>query len=231
MVPGFWDRGLGSVGLPRACGDGPASLSWPRYPKKSPPRGRGWSGVGRLRARDGWVSPARAGMVPRPGDAVTCRRGLPRACGDGPHDRMLGAVGYTSPPRVRGWSRGVAGVDLPGRVSPARAGMVPRRGRSSARGARLPRACGDGPPPSRSRTKASASPPRVRGWSVAIGRGHDRRGVSPARAGMVPAGGDPARRRRGLPRACGDGPVAASSSVSRTASPPRVRGWSQKATP
>ena len=111
----------------------------------SPPRMRGWSLVGRLNGINGQVSPAHAGMVPFGssfGSPHTC---LPRACGDGPYFDWLKKQPKASPPRMRGWSHRVSYGRMRAEVSPAHAGMVPRRASLSAVIACLPRACGDGP--------------------------------------------------------------------------------------
>ena len=195
----------------------------------SPPRVRGWSLVQVMRSRAEAVSPARAGMVPTTACSGPSATRLPRACGDGPAESPALICQAESPPRVRGWSR--AGVDhrRGARVSPARAGMVPRPRARGRRPARLPRACGDGPSLSVAVMTADESPPRVRGWSLLVAIRRAGVAVSPARAGMVPWPPRPRSAARRLPRACGDGPKKPPPNERAAVSPPRVRGWSRLA--
>ena len=110
------------TGLPRARGDRPsASLSFP-ISARSPPRSRGstWRGFqcfgqGKSPPRSRgptWdllshvtettVSPALAGIDPRPGPPEDHRLCLPRTRGDRPKPDAPSSSAFTSPPRLRG---------------------------------------------------------------------------------------------------------------------------------
>ena len=167
-------------------------------------------------------------MVPWGAWSSPDHRSLPRARGDGPSPPRGASPWRTSPPRARGWS--LDALDHPARfkVSPARAGMVPRVARCGSSTRRLPRARGDGPVRQPQQPLVALSPPRARGWSQLVNLLHDRRDVSPARAGMVPRPSARARRSRRLPRARGDGPLSVPCNVGSRKSPPRARGWSRR---
>ena len=114
-------------------------------------------------------------------------------------------------------------------VSPARAGMVPKRTRCVTCRSRLPRARGDGPVQRISGSGCSPSPPRARGWSRPWLDDRVMHVVSPARAGMVPLLLGRLREQGRLPRARGDGPGFGFGMFALTGSPPRARGWSRLA--
>ena len=133
--------------FPRASGDGPLRGAY-------------------LRGAD-LVSPARAGMVPKPPFRKPALTRFPRASGDGPKnlDQVFSVIAF--PPRERGWSPAEPGAEYAGQVSPARAGMVPRQPLYSGRRLCFPRASGDGPGPAYKENMYDVFPPRERGWSRA----------------------------------------------------------------
>ena len=127
MDPGGARRGRRGRRFPRTRGDGP----WWRATRATrptfPPHARGWTRRRYQRQRHHRVSPARAGMDRIRSDARRQRRSFPRTRGDGPQQRLLDLGGQRFPPHARGWTvdrrcRGESEV-----VSPARAGMDPRR--------------------------------------------------------------------------------------------------------
>ena len=145
MVP-RQDRGRGPPrGFPRASGDGPSTDCQYMLDPLFPPRERGWSlqvaPVGQLLE----VSPARAGMVPRPGRRHATVLRFPRASGDGPSRANIWRCPRWFPPRERGWSLDCKVCMCTGCVSPARAGMVPHLGKEMSVYKGFPRASGDGP--------------------------------------------------------------------------------------
>ena len=104
--------------------------------------------------------------------------------------------------------------------------MVPCDGCQSERGARFPRASGDGPRRSQRKTCLATFPPRERGWSLLALRIQCLAIVSPARAGMVPSSSPACSTATRFPRASGDGPLFGLWRFARVAFPPRERGWS-----
>ncbi len=213
---------------PRACGDGPWSAVAPNQPPTCSPRVRGWSRKRPARWAAASVLPARAGLVPLTGPARSSWGSAPRACGDGPPDRVTVSASASCSPRVRGWSQQRRRQRRRGGVLPARAGMVPGLSTAPLPDPCAPRACGDGPASMPAFASAVLCSPRVRGWSPVhqpdVGLGT----VLPARAGMVPR-----RLRRSLhplraPRACGDGPYNATPHRTTTLCSPRVQGWSRQ---
>ena len=131
--------------FPRASGDGPSQGIGAGAVPQFPPRERGWSHTGGAAEGCRAVSPARAGMVPGKKAELTGKKGFPRASGDGPTLGNDNTLGNQFPPRERGWSLQHLGAQAGGRVSPARAGMVPERREPELRGLGFPRASGDGP--------------------------------------------------------------------------------------
>ena len=191
-----------------------------------PPRERGWSlGIQQDHCGE-LVSPARAGMVPRAPRCAGQTSCFPRASGDGPlkGDRY----GYVAwfPPRERGWSLAPHHLLAHRPVSPARAGMVPRHDFAVAAALGFPRASGDGPRSQADHEKVTQFPPRERGWSLDLRTTWQDSPVSPARAGMVPAGECGKATAGGFPRASGDGPWTAFAWQWIWRFPPRERGWS-----
>ena len=152
--------------FPRASGDGPHSRRRLIDVIEFPPRERGWSPT--------WV-PCR----------LPCS-GFPRASGDGPSPNLTGTPTAPFPPRERGWSRASSARKWSSTVSPARAGMVPRRPRRSLAAFGFPRASGAGPDADVCSMSPVLFPPRERGWSHSADAPDSAGTVSPARAGMVP---------------------------------------------
>ncbi len=216
---------------PRPRGDGPM-VSVSRNPARtcSPPA-RGWS----LRADLGdgvtRVLPARAGMVPAVERSQTRRVSAPRPRGDGPAMPGLINVMQACSPPARGWSPGVLDGAGEAVVLPARAGMVPGRGRRPCGRWCAPRPRGDGPTEGlRDDPVVECSSP-ARGWPPEGVSGLGLRLVLPARAGMAPWGRSGRGRRAGAPRPRGDGPDRTSPvRLSMRCSPP-ARGWLRRAQP
>src|SRR5271165_1763764 len=134
------------------------------------------------------VSPAHAGMVPRPPASWWRRLSLPRPRGDGPEIASDPAAAKGSPPPTRGWSPDGKVARRQARVSPAHAGMVLSARRRPVTDNRLPRPRGDGPGPPLIRYGLGKSPPPTRGWSLISPELRSADRVSPAHAGMVPFG-------------------------------------------
>ena len=172
--------------FPRASGDGPSKWQKRSNAAKFPPRERGWSLEGSARLAGACVSPARAGMVPTQQLDELVKRRFPRASGDGPRPSEPVTGNNSFPPRERGWSVRMSCGQDDWFVSPARAGMVPRKADAACTDPCFPRASGDGPRKRRQPKTPSKFPPRERGWSRWGARRPLRSAVSPARAGMVP---------------------------------------------
>ena len=211
-------------GLPRACGDRPATLAGARSSVAAPPRMRGSTRLWRRPAAARGGSPAHAGIDPSPRQCRRRRRRLPRACGDRPDVLLLTRQHIVAPPRMRGSTH--LRCDALGRRggSPAHAGIDPPTRRRSRLRRWLPRACGDRPLAHILTTLALAAPPRMRGSTPVRGgrcRGH---AGSPAHAGIDPKRGASRSGGSGLPRACGDRPPRAAACFIRQRAPPRMRG-------
>ncbi len=212
-------------GLPRAGGDGPTACRRVEEAAMAPPRRRGWTlRVGRLPEQCNG-SPAQAGMDPGSAARRGPRRRLPRAGGDGPRPGGHSLRLQTAPPRRRGWTRVRSERTSPAMGSPAQAGMDLATPDAADLDPWLPRAGGDGPGEEHSPREEHVAPPRRRGWTRGAGLGHGDGGGSPAQAGMDPACKQSRRCRNRLPRAGGDGPIEASSTITHRPAPPRRRGW------
>ena len=206
MDPSRALSGLGKQSFPRACGDGPQTHLLYLRSLWFPPRLRGWT-IDLRAFDDGWtVSPALAGMDPgsTPCWSKVCR--FPRACGDGPSASAASCSATAFPPRLRGWTLRHSSSDAAPPVSPALAGMDPRRCPPGASRSGFPRACGDGPGRPGHRRRRSLFPPRLRGWTLAEVMAEHGAGVSPALAGMDRSAAAGSGALIGFPRACGDGP-------------------------
>src|SRR5262249_49717720 len=89
-----------------------------------------------------------------------------------------------------------------------------------------PRTCGDGPDGLVAQAAWCGCSPRLRGWSLGVGRRCLLALLLPAPAGMVPRTGHESARSWPAPRACGDGPDIGGSGWSMRGCSPRLRGWS-----
>ena len=123
------DGAAGQAGesFPRRRGDGPEPH--PKAPPghQFPPQARGWTSVSELPKPAHSVSPAGAGMDPL---QTATGRGLarfPRRRGDGPQPRSKDSLKTTFPPQARGWTLRRLPRLGGSEVSPAGAGMDPKR--------------------------------------------------------------------------------------------------------
>ena len=219
------EGGLTFECFPRTRGDGPLFQTVLRKSAMFPPHARGWT-PGALAGRQAWpVSPARAGMDLVREDRETLIAGFPRTRGDGPGLGGSRPLPRPFPPHARGWTlvppRGEGGSH----VSPARAGMDRDLAAHEHHKGSFPRTRGDGPRGTHSGTDPSAFPPHARGWTGADPAAPEGRLVSPARAGMDPAGQRiPASQAR-FPRTRGDGPLVPNQVHHHRGFPPHARGW------
>ena len=200
-------------GFPRASGDRPSATTPSSGSHMFPPRERGSTRPPETGDARMEVSPARAGIDPRP--STRSRKGFcfPRASGDRPYDEKDRASDFLFPPRERGSTPDTDRPGLRRRVSPARAGIDPT---SSARAGLIycfPRASGDRPAMERDVIISRKFPPRERGSTPDLGN-HGRHGlVSPARAGIDPPKSVSRRWKPSFPRASGDRPSSMSSTA------------------
>ena len=145
MVP-VGKLGVAMLGrFPRASGDGPAAATAAMAAIMFPPRERGWSHVFHPKRQVWLVSPARAGMVPRPSTEAHSSASFPRASGDGPSIIEQAPRLAVFPPRERGWFDAGRSTGHRRSVSPARAGMVLASTVAAPSRNSFPRASGDGP--------------------------------------------------------------------------------------
>ena len=199
-----------STRFPRTRGDGP-DLPWAR--------------PGRRR-----VSPARAGMDPSGTRWSRPRSCFPRTRGDGPAHAAALALTAWFPPHARGWTRFSPAFPPHGwtsrTVSPARAGMDPRKRPRQRLRRGFPRTRGDGPLSTPAWRTFGAFPPHARGWTVRRSAGGDPV-VSPARAGMDRSPIPGPFRRPFPPHARGWTP-GRHSAGHIMGFPPHARGWTLK---
>ena len=211
--------------LPRTRGDGPLRGQIGDQRRYSPPHARGWTRRSRARLSVQRLSPARAGMDPRGQLVMAYFRTLPRTRGDGPIDVPCTCGLIASPPHARGWTHPRPPGHRGECLSPARAGMDPRRRRPACRASSLPRTRGDGPDSGRATMHAPSSPPHARGWTHTTPSTTHAATLSPARAGMDPRIGTSRTPTRALPRTRGDGPAHTPGADAGADSPPHARGW------
>ncbi len=170
------------------------------------------------------VSPAHAGIDRSRPRFSRGRLSLPRPRGDRPSRDQSVWNDWLSPPPTRG-STGVAregGDD--GEVSPAHAGIDPRRTYPRPGPACLPRPRGDRPGTHTVSPGRLESPPPTRGSTEhGADRGADAL-VSPAHAGIDPRIRSSRAFPVRLPRPRGDRPESATKPAKIVASPPPTRG-------
>ena len=153
----------------------------------------------------------------------------PRVCGEEPLLIFARAAVIGSPPRVRGRGRSHHRLCRRARITPACAGkriygpVVPARTKDH------PRVCGEEPGQPRHRVYRKGSPPRVRGRAIPLWGNPPIRRITPACAGKSLCGLKSAACGQDHPRVCGEEVSQASTEVSRTGSPPRVRGRAARA--
>ena len=211
--------------VPRACGDGPNSMTGHIAAITCSPRMRGWTAIHTHGSSSAAVFPAHAGMDRLRGRLRPAARRVPRACGDGPDMQAALGISLACSPRMRGWTDRQQRRLRPDRVFPAHAGMDRKRLRCPVRRLSVPRACGDGPPSVCTSARQQSCSPRMRGWTGSTGGLRGPRAVFPAHAGMDRPPRWPASERRSVPRACGDGPVAHLDQTNESECSPRMRGW------
>ena len=175
-----------AAGLPRADGDGPASMNLTTALAPAPPCRRGWTPPRECGGRTHAGSPVQTGMDPTPSAQSPPTSRLPRADGDGPPIADRRGSPNPAPPCRRGWTARRRGPPASRRGSPVQTGMDPSSGSSPRRSGRLPRADGDGPRRQRIAPFYVTAPPCRRGWTlVAADLPGERRG-SPVQTGMDP---------------------------------------------
>ncbi len=193
--------------VPRACGDAPRCLDALDQARACSPRMRGCTGRRSRPPAPRDLFPAHAGMHRSP----TLRRShtspVPRACGDAPLAATPSCPHPTCSPRMRGCTaqRGRS-VDRQA-LFPAHAGMHRCRRRTRCRTRSVPRACGDAPYARSSIPSSAGCSPRMRGCTEHPRPCRPRPRLFPAHAGMHRKMGRDTRRRRPVPRACGDAPT------------------------
>ena len=170
------------------------------------------------------ITPAYAGKRQSWTSATWLQRDHPRVCGEKGNKVKHCFHDLGSPPRMRGKGRLLAAcLDNLG-ITPACAGKNSAHNMASVIRKDHPRVCGE---KKRSRQGApcvAGSPPRVRGKDGVSGACHSPPGITPAYAGKrrYP------RFRRGKiqdhPRVCGEKQSRQRCRMSRTGSPPRMRG-------
>ena len=107
--------------------------------------------------------PAYAGMIPKRNKTMACLHGAPRVCGDDPMDEYQDWALAACSPRMRGGSLACLDADIPAKVLPAYAGMIPKRNKTMAFLHGAPRVCGDDPMDEYKDWAIAACSPRMRG--------------------------------------------------------------------
>ena len=173
------------------------------------------------------VFPAHAGMFLE--ELVENMLGLcfPRARGDVPV--KPGTMSITSPfsPRTRRCSYPACAQSLSTTVFPAHAGMFLRYRPAGANHQGFPRARGDVPAPIEHPWSKMPFSPRTRGCSEIESDTDKQTVVFPAHAGMFLAPLNACCQKCCFPRARGDVPMQANTTISLSAFSPRTRGCSE----
>ena len=207
MDPRAICKDAATLRLPRTRGDGPGGHNGGWGQIQASPHTRGWTLRSPDQRGDGIGFPAHAGMDPNGRPVCYTRGGLPRTRGDGPPWALPWLYRLPASPHTRGWTRTLKRNRPRPRGFPAHAGMdrVDSCHRSLLLG--LPRTRGDGPVCSCHRASSLSASPHTRGWTSTAGRFFAKIDGFPAHAGMDPPSASGVKRRGGLPRTRGDGPL------------------------
>ena len=171
-----------------------------------------------------WITPARAGKTSMVFTLLVVLKDHPRACGENGSGRGIQWVTCGSPPRVRGKQDESGNIQLPDRITPARAGKTRSPSPPTCEEEDHPRACGENylhvfPP-----LRLAGSPPRVRGKLADLVLHRRNVGITPARAGKTSELYKGRNRSQDHPRACGENLRIDPNCPANCGSPPRVRG-------
>ena len=175
-----------------------------RLPLRSPLRMRGKGPDDRAHPLVPGITPAYAGKSCGLSFFVTPCRDHPRVCGEKYQAGEAARQSQGSPPRMRGK---VSAEDF-----------KPQTGGDH------PRVCGEKSGLMRSNATGTGSPPRVRGKDVSGADATPWIRITPACAGKSFTSMKCFRAIQDHPRVCGEKSAEADSSVTKTGSPPRVRG-------
>ncbi len=213
---------------PRTRGDGPLLPAALYSTRPCSPHARGWSRRQREAGLRIGLLPARAGMAPRRSPSSGTTRPAPRTRGDGPSSRASRAQFTHCSPHARGWPPPPLKRPTTCGLLPARAGMVPPPWISQTWRQPAPRTRGDGPCAIMSPYGVTVCSPHARGWSLVLLAIPEGFTLLPARAGMVPYGGDRLERCTPAPRTRGDGPAKMGHPSQGLICSPHARGWSRE---
>ncbi len=210
--------------LPRPRGDRPRRRRGSRRRSPSPPPTRGSTKRRDSHRSTFAVSPAHAGIDPRPPHPSRAGPSLPRPRGDRPRRAGARRPGRASPPPTRGSTRRRRGVRRQGAVSPAHAGIDRRPRQRPGRRSGLPRPRGDRPDHVTLCYSGKESPPPTRGSTLRGRCSRTAPHVSPAHAGIDRGRWTGLRIVSRLPRPRGDRPAHYTAFAAAMGSPPPTRG-------
>ena len=214
----------GDESLPRTRGDRPTPRSPFSAKNGSPPHPRGSTRQFCRAETELLVSPAPAGIDLAEIIGLEAVLSLPRTRGDRPLIHEMELVASLSPPHPRGSTRVRDTWKRWKRVSPAPAGIDPRRWDDQVWQESLPRTRGDRPHLSSCKRSARLSPPHPRGSTHTAQPIFSEKRVSPAPAGIDPTLLIAATLTIRLPRTRGDRPWGCLIQKLKKASPPHPRG-------
>ena len=116
------------------------------------------------------------------------------------------------------------GVDGKPRITPAHAGKTANSGGGNGGISDHPRACGENSSRMLWSTRASGSPPRMRGKHFMNAYQAGQKRITPAHAGKTDVRARHKRRKTDHPRACGENAGRQAAAQQGLGSPPRMRG-------
>ena len=193
----LWDH-------PRVCGEKPFRQGKRPSSRGSPPRVRGKGLRAGITARGQGITPAYAGKRRPPAQSTRGARDHPRVCGEKVCMMSSMQQSWGSPPRVRGKEPVILGVFVIQGITPAYAGKSSRHQKRTAWEEDHPRVCGEKSMPSRTSSKTTGSPPRVRGKDYGLQHIAPDAGITPACAGKSQLVKAFQRRSWDHPRVCGE---------------------------
>ena len=206
------------------CGENPNSNSCGLRLTGSPPRVRGKLLCTRLHKMHVRLTPACAGKTARSILLVRPTRAHPRVCGENRGRGSLLGTRRGSPPRVRGKRHVREAIGEHVGLTPACAGKTRPACRPGSCRTAHPRVCGENPSVSATALNMFGSPPRVRGKRHLVPDLDADPGLTPACAGKTSSPPTTSPPRAAHPRVCGENQDENVVNLSKSGSPPRVRG-------
>ena len=209
---------------PRGCGENCTCDAEKNAATGSPPRMRGKLSKSTIASANRRITPADAGKTDVGRSQASCRQDHPRGCGENQKLPKQQVMLSGSPPRMRGKRGRCTKKDRRRRITPADAGKTVFFPFLRFWVQDHPRGCGENSQFPAQISRASGSPPRMRGKpSTPLDQRADER-ITPADAGKTKPLALLYYAYADHPRGCGENITLANDDIAIVGSPPRMRG-------